>query len=220
MTQSEFKLLVDEGLGSTSVIATRTAACSHLLILAHGAGADMRHSFMQGLSDALVQCGVATWRFNFLFKEVGKTMPDHKPVAVATIDAVVSQALRQCALPLSLGGKSFGGRMMSHFLAQHSDVQIAKMIYFGFPLHPAAKPGTERAVHLTDIIKPMYFLQGDRDALAKLDLLAPIVNNIANATLDILPGADHSFKFLKRHNINTESALSLLAQKAAAFIRL
>lgn len=218
MTQTECKIFIDDDLGETSVISNRSSDSTHLLILAHGAGTDMRHSFMNGLSRALVECGIATLRFNFPYKEQGRGRPDRKPVTSATIDAVVKFAMQESDLPLSLGGKSFGGRMMSHYLTEATHIPVKNLIFYGFPLHPAGKPGIDRAAHLPSIKQPMYFLQGDRDALSKVELIIPVVKDLPSATLEILPGADHGFKFLKSKNVSPDQALAILAQKTLHFI--
>ena len=68
------------------------------------------------------------------------------------------------------------------------------LVFFGFPLHPAGKPGDERAKHLNDVDVPMLFLQGTNDALATLDLLKPVVKRSGErATLSLYDHADHSF---------------------------
>ena len=65
---------------------------------------------------------------------------------------------------------------------------------FAFPLHPAGKPGDERAKHLDDVKIPMLFLQGTNDALASLDLLKPVTKKLGKrATLALFEHADHSF---------------------------
>jgi len=68
------------------------------------------------------------------------------------------------------------------------------LVFFGFPLHPAGKPSTERATHLQDIALPMVFLQGTHDALAELDLLRPTIAGLGSrAALALFDDADHSF---------------------------
>ncbi len=153
-----------------------------------------------------------------MYKELGKFRPDRKPVAVKTIAAVASWAQREISLPASLGGKSFGGRMMSHYLADNPDSGVQNLILYGFPLHPAGKPSTDRADHLSSISLPMLFLQGDRDALAKINLIEPVLGKIPWADLDILSGADHGFKFLKKYQINEDAVFELLAKKTVEFI--
>ena len=72
---------------------------------------------------------------------------------------------------------------------------VRGLAFLGFPLHPAGKPGIERADHLSRVDVPMLFVAGDRDALAELDLLRPVVDGLGErATLHLVSHADHSFK--------------------------
>ena len=52
------------------------------------------------------------------------------------------------------------------------------LAFLGFPLHPAGKPSTDRAKHLSDVHIPMLFMQGTRDNLADMKLLEPVVKNL------------------------------------------
>lgn len=72
---------------------------------------------------------------------------------------------------------------------------VRGLAFLGFPLHPAGKPGIERTEHLKKVEIPMLFVSGDRDALAELDLLKPVVAELGDrATLRVVDGADHSFR--------------------------
>ncbi len=76
---------------------------------------------------------------------------------------------------------------------------VKGLAFFGFPLHPAGKPSSERAGHLANINIPMLFLQGTRDALAERELLEPVVKQLGTpATLHLVQEADHSFHVLVR----------------------
>lgn len=68
------------------------------------------------------------------------------------------------------------------------------LIFFAFPLHPPAKPGIERAEHLSKIKIPQLFLQGSRDEFAQIDLLQATIDGLGDlATLKLLDAADHAF---------------------------
>jgi predicted alpha/beta-hydrolase family hydrolase len=173
-----------------------------MLTLAHGAGAGMNHVFMVSLADELATLGIGTIRFNFPFTEQKKKRPDFPAVAHQTIGAVVEFAKQHYpSTPLYLSGKSFGGRMSSQFLATHKFEGAKGIILFGFPLHPAGKPSTERAVHLREIKIPMLFLQGTRDTLAEWSLIESICDELSLATLIKFEGADHSFKAGKQNTL-------------------
>jgi len=193
-TQS-INLEVSRSIGTVSAIYIAPEEPQCMLALAHGAGAGMNHGFMQALAGSLAEASIASLRFNFPFSEQGKGRPDSPVVAQATIAAAIAKAheLRP-DLPLFASGKSFGGRMTSQYLATHPESIINGLIFYGFPLHPAGKPATERADHLRLLEIPMLFLQGSKDALATWELIESVYQSLPTASLVRLEGVDHSFK--------------------------
>jgi uncharacterized protein len=171
---------------------TSTKAC---LVLAHGAGADMHHSFMAALAGDLAANGVATLRFQFPYTETQGRRPDPPALCHATVRAAVATAHTLApSLPLIAGGKSFGGRMTSQAQAEIALPHVRGLVFFGFPLHPPKQPSIDRAAHLFQVNIPMLFLQGTRDALAELRLIEPLAKRLGvRATLTLLKDADHSF---------------------------
>ncbi|MGH6950297.1 MAG: alpha/beta hydrolase family protein, partial [Vitreimonas sp.] len=121
--------------------------------------------------------------------------PDAPALAHAAVRAAVATAAELApALPLFAGGKSFGGRMTSQAQAAAPLPGVRGLVFFAFPLHPAGKPGDERAAHLGEVAIPMLFLQGENDALASLDLLRSVAKALGKrATLKLFAHADHSF---------------------------
>ena len=90
---------------------------------------------------------------------------------------------------------------------------VQALVFFSFPLHPADKPGTERAAHLSDVPVPMLFLSGTRDALADLSLLRPVCDQLGDrATLQLLETADHGFSVLKRTRATDEDVYVEMAR--------
>ena len=164
-------------------------------VFAHGAGAGMAHKSMAAIAEGLAERGIATLRYNFLYMERGSARPDPPALAHQAVRAAVAKANELAPkLPLFAGGKSFGGRMTSQAQALDPLRNVRGLIFFAFPLHPAGKPGDERAKHLNDVAIPMLFLQGTNDALASLDLLKPVAKNLGKrATLALFEHADHSF---------------------------
>ena len=190
-----------------------------LYVLGHGAGAGMRHPFMEAMAQRLAARGVATLRYQFPYMEAGGHRTDPEPVSLATVRAAVAVG-REAAggLPLIAGGKSFGGRMTSRAAVGAPLEGVSGLAFLGFPLHPAGRPGVTRAAHLSELELPMLFLQGTRDTLADLTLLEPILAKLGNrATLRVIEGADHSFHVLKRSGRNDEQVLDQLAEAVAAW---
>jgi len=98
--------------------------------------------------------------------------------------------------------------MSSQYLAKAQPDVVKGVIFFGFPLHPAGKPSTERAEHLNDLKTPMLFLQGTRDDLAKWHLIEKVTKELSIASLEKLEGADHAFKAGKKNLIPELAALT------------
>jgi predicted alpha/beta-hydrolase family hydrolase len=181
--------------GSVSSLLLEPASSRAIYVFAHGAGAGMTHRSMASIADGLAARGIATLRYQFLYMERKSRRPDPPKLAQAAVRAAVAEARRLMpGLPLFAGGKSFGGRMTSGAQASEPLANVKGLIFLGFPLHPAGKPGRERAQHLAQVHIPMLFLQGTRDALAELDQLEPVITSLGDrATLKLFDQADHSF---------------------------
>lgn len=203
MSTKSFKINVSSAIGKVSAKYITPDKPKCIFTLAHGAGANMEHSFMETLAESLSKVGIATLRFNFPFTENKKFRPDSPPVAHATIEAAIAKARElNPKLPLFVSGKSFGGRMSSQFISEHPDSPAKGIVFYGFPLHPSGKPSIDRADHLKEIKIPMLFLQGSKDTLATWDLISKVCKSLKKATLVKLEGADHSFKAGKLDTIS------------------
>ena len=120
-----------------------------VVVLAHGAGAGMRHRFMEETAQKLADHGIATFRYQFAYMEKGSKRPDSEAVLTASVRAAVTTAKKHAdGLPLFAGGKSMGGRMTSLAAAKEPLEGVRGLIYFGFPLHAAGKPSVNRGEHL------------------------------------------------------------------------
>src|SRR5438876_2756313 len=164
-------------------------------VLAHGAGAGMRHPFMASVAEGLAERGVATLRYQFPYMERGSKRPDAPKLAHAAVRAAVAEMSRLAPdLALIAGGKSFGGRMTSQAQAASPLPGVRGIAFIGIPLNAPGRPSDERGKHLFDVQIPMLFMQGTRDEFANLELLEPLVKQLgARATLKLFPDADHSF---------------------------
>jgi len=212
------KIPISAEIGEVSGLLLMPENATALLVLSHGAGANMEHSFMEMLAQRLAAHGVGTLRFNFPYMEKGGGPPDRPKVAHPTVITAVKKAAGLAkGRKLLAGGKSFGGRMTSQVAAQGELKEVAGIVYFGFPLHAPGKPSMERAAHLSDIEVPQLFLQGTRDTLADFDLIEEVCRSLKRATLVKMEGGDHSFKTLKSSGITQEAAIEQLASETALF---
>ncbi len=201
------------GAGRVSALLERPPQPTLGYVLAHGAGAGMRHPFLESMALRLAARGVATLRYQFPYMEAKQRRTDPPAVAAAAVRAAVAEAARALPdLPLLAGGKSFGGRMTSTAAAEAPLPGVRGLAFLGFPLHPPGKPGTTRAEHLDLVTVPMLFLQGTRDEFANLELLEPAVARLgARATLHLVEGGNHSFAVPKSAGRSKDDVLDVLA---------
>jgi predicted alpha/beta-hydrolase family hydrolase len=217
MDRHELDFPVGMSLGRVSAILLEPDDPVCMFVMAHGAGAGMRHPFLEEVSQRLATRNVSTFRFQFLYTQAEEKRPDPPPVLEATVLAAVQAAggLRP-SVPMLAGGKSLGGRMTSHLAAGQFLPGVRGLVFLGFPLHPPKKPATTRADHLDQVPLPMLFLQGTRDTLADLPLIQGVCARIGTgATLHVVEGGDHSFKVLKRSGRNDFEVLDELAETIA-----
>jgi uncharacterized protein len=219
MNAAGYSRFTVEGAGEVSALLLRPAAARRMLVLAHGAGAGISHPFLASLANELAGVGVATLRYQFPYMEERRRVPDSPAVLTKTVAAAVRTATDAApGLPLLAGGKSMGGRMTSQAAADGLLPSVHGLVFFGFPLHPPNRPGTQRAEHLKSVKQPMLFLQGTRDTFADLGLLRPIVTKLGDrATLHIVEGADHSFHVLKSSGRSDAEVMRALAQTTASW---
>lgn len=216
----EIQFGVNERAGAVSGLLLKPDGASALLVLAHGAGAGMRHRFMEQTALKLAESNVATLRYQFPYMEKRTKRPDSEVVLTDTVRAAMAAAKKVAGdLPIFAGGKSMGGRMTSLAAARQPLEGVRGLIFFGFPLHAAGRPGAERGEHLIDVAIPMLFLQGSRDALAELQLLKPLCAKVGKrAELFIVEGGDHSFHMLKSAKRSDDDALEAVIEKAAEWM--
>jgi predicted alpha/beta-hydrolase family hydrolase len=215
-------LAIDLGDGTAvSALIDAPARPDAWLVLAHGAGAGMRHAFMTALATGLAAQGIAVLRYQFPFMERGSRRPDPPGVAHKAVRAAVGAA-RELAgrLPLFAGGKSFGARMTTQAHAAGPLPGVSGLVLVGFPLHPAGKRSVARAEHLEAITTPLLLLQGTRDALADLTLIRQVVSgHVGPIDLEVIADADHAFHVPARSGRSDAAVLEGLLDTMAGWMR-
>ncbi|MGH7503738.1 MAG: alpha/beta hydrolase family protein [Longimicrobiales bacterium] len=214
------RFLASESGGEVSSLLLEPENARALYVFAHGAGAGMQNAFMNALAGTLADQGIATFRYQFPYTEQGRRFPDTRPILYATVRSAVAFARKAVPdLPCYAGGKSMGGRMTSLAAAEAPLEGVQGIVFFGFPLHPAGNPGTERSDHLAEVSVRMLFLQGTKDALAELTLLSPIVAALGRrARLHTVEGADHSFHVARGSGRRDADVREELGRVMAAWI--
>ena len=217
----EIEFFVSEKAGAVSGLLMKPNEARVLLILAHGAGAGMRHRFMENVAAKLSNHKVATLRYQFPYMQKRTKRPDPQRVLTDTVRAAVAKAKKEAGnLLLFAGGKSMGGRMTSLAAAEQPLDSVRGLLFLGFPLHAAGRPDAERGQHLIDIKIPLLFLQGSRDALADLKLLKPLCARIGKrAELYVTEGGDHSFHMLKSAARSDDDVLDEVVERVVDWMR-
>ncbi len=202
------RIAVDDGEEVSGLYNAGGSGARACCVIAHGAGAGMRHPFLEGIAEGLSARSIGTLRYQFPYMEKGSRRPDSPQVAQGAVRSAVEYASRLApGLPLVAGGKSFGGRMTSQAQAESPLPGVRGLVFLGFPLHAPGKASSERGQHLLGIRVPMLFLQGDRDEFANLDYLRPLIEELGpRATLRLFRDADHSFH-VRRSSGQTDSGV-------------
>jgi predicted alpha/beta-hydrolase family hydrolase len=152
----------------------------------------------------LAERGVAVLRFNFPYSEAGRRSPDPQRRLEDCYRDVAAAVAGEFERPF-LGGKSMGGRIASHIVAE--GFSAGGLVFLGYPLHPPGQPERIRDEHLKRIDVPMLFLQGSRDPFARPDLLRGTIAALPSAKLVEIEGGDHSFKVRGRSAADVTSEL-------------
>jgi uncharacterized protein len=216
---SEHRFLATDTSGEVSALLMRPQDARALYVFAHGAGAGMRHAFMEAVAERLAAHRVATLRFNFPYKEAGRGGPNPQPVLLKSVRSAVTEAARLAPdLPLLAGGKSMGGRMTSTAASQEALPGVRGIAFFGFPLHAPGRKSPARGAHLADVGLPMLFLQGTHDKLADLELLEPLLAEVRPPPeLHVVEDADHGFHVPKRSGRTDQQVLDELCEVFATW---
>ena len=174
--------------GGVSVVWDQPTEGGTYLLLGHGAGGNLHTPGLARYAQALAASGVGAVRFNFPYAEAKRKVPDKQPVLETCFRAVAGQVRAQVA-HLYLGGRSMGGRIASHLVAD--GFPAAGLVFLSYPLHPPGQPQRLRAAHLKTIRVPILFIQGTRDAFAQPALLRDVLDTLPTATLHQVEGAEH-----------------------------
>ena len=165
-----------------------------LFVFAHGAGASSAHSWMRRWAELLQTIGVVR-TFDYPYMAEGRRRPDPFPKLIAAHRAALAGARENHAGPIVLIGKSMGGRVGCHVALEE---KVAAVVCLGYPLCGAGDPAKLRDKVLRAISTPILFVQGTRDALCPLELLARVrADMTAVNQLYVVEGGDHSLQVAK-----------------------
>jgi uncharacterized protein len=158
-------------------------------LLAPGAGAPSSHPRMQAFARLLGTIGLVE-PFDYPYALEARNRPDPLPKLIAAHRGALAALRAKHNGPIVLAGKSMGGRVGCHVALVDP---VRAIVCFGYPLCGAGDRSKLRDQVLMELKTPILFLQGTRDALCPLDLLADVRKRMdAPSTLHIVEGGDYS----------------------------
>jgi len=189
------------------------------VVLAHGAGSDLTGVVLRAVGRGLAERGVPVMAFAFAYATAGRRRPDPMPrLQSAYVDAVAEARRRFGQRALVLGGRSLGGRVASHVVADGEPA--AGLFLLGYPLHPAGHPERLRTGHWERLDAPTLLLSGDRDRLCDLSLLdQEIARMPVDPQVHVIRGADHAFAVRQRDARDVADVRREIIDVADAWLR-
>src|SRR5256886_15600746 len=122
-------------------LLTAPAVARALLVLAHGAGAGMRHAFLERAAQAFAQHGIATYRYEFPYMQAKKSRPDSPAVAgAAAREAVTAAGRRGVEIPLIHGGRMVGVGRRAQAQCEERPPGRGGLGFPGVPAQPPRRP--------------------------------------------------------------------------------
>ncbi|MFK7871926.1 MAG: alpha/beta family hydrolase [Oligoflexales bacterium] len=180
-----------------------------ILILGHSAGSSMHDPDFHILAQQLAPRGIAVLSIQFPYRIAGRRIAERVHKSTVSFKQAVDYA-KQFQVPIFIGGRSYGGRVASHFLCEESSIHsfVSGCICLSFPLKTSKISDNSRGLHLKSLKVPLLVLQGDRDSMGHPSDITPLVNKEdKNTQVVTLEFADHGFKTLKKHTVSHHDIL-------------
>ena len=182
-----------------------------VFVFGHGAGAPSSSPWMKRYARGLEKRGVGVVTFDF-----PRTRSTMAPLEDAFRAAIDRTRARFPDEPIAIGGKSMGGRVASLIAAKYT-LPVARLVFFGYPLHPPGKPDKRRDEHLPRVKQPMLFVSGSRDPFGSAAEMRALAKKL-RAKLLVVDGGNHSLELPKRWPETQGEVDARVWDAAAAFM--
>ena len=215
--ESKVKFEGNEQEVNTRLLIPENTLCMY--VFGHGAGAGIEHDFIKIIQKVLFKKGIATFSFNFVYKEKGKKLPSSKKSVDNEYRAVWKYALREFGDKYALfaGGKSMGGRVSTRVVDDLTNVK--GLIFLGFPVHAAGRPEQLVGAYIKNIKVPMLFLQGSKDPMSFKEVTEKVIPELQHAELYWLEGGKHSWDTTKKNPKNQLQLIQEACDKIVEFCK-
>lgn len=159
-----------------------------LLMLGHGAGGGITAHDLGLATEEALRLGFTVVLVEQPYRVAGRKAPAPPAQVDAAWSSVVSQVRigALAAVPLIVGGRSFGGRVACR---TSSAVGAAGVLCLAFPLHPPGRPEKSRLEELTAVTVPTLVVQGSNDPFG-----VPDPETLQDEVTLVVVTGDHSLK--------------------------
>lgn len=187
-----------------------------MFLFAPGAGAPSSHPWMQNWKKRLETIGNVVM-LDYDYMREGRKRPDRLPQLIAAHRKALIDVRAKTSDAVTLIGKSMGGRIGCHVALEE---KVKGVICLGYPLCAMGDRSKLRDQVLRDLRTPILFVQGTRDALCPLDLLAEVRAQMqAPNELLVVDGGDHSLRIPKRSSSTQEDVDQAILKAIEVFTR-
>jgi len=194
----------------TAVLESPSSVTGAPILLAHGAGLGQDHPWMLMMRTRLVAGGHLVMTFDYAYMDAGRKAPDRLPKLLDVHEAV-ARSLSDRAGEILLGGKSMGGRVGSHLVADDRCDAVG-IVYLGYPLVAMGKSEPRDTEHLKHIQVPQLFISGTRDRMGPRPAIEAVAFAVPNGSAVFIEDGDHSLTPLKRSGRSIEDSLDSAVQ--------
>src|SRR3989440_1063813 len=130
----ELRIAVGERAGDVSALLLQPDGARLLYVLAHGAGAGMRHPFLEAVARQLGERGIGTLRYQFPYMERRAGRPHPPAVAAAAGRGAAAEATPPAPrLPPLARGQAVGGGMTATAQAAAAPPRVRRPRFLRLP---------------------------------------------------------------------------------------
>jgi len=186
------------------------------ILFAHGAGLGQHHDWMVAVRSRLVDRGHLVMTFDYLYMHEGRKAPDRLPKLLDVHEAAAG-ALEKIAGEMVLAGKSMGGRVGSHLVAEGRCSALG-LVYLGYPLVAMGKTEPRNTDHLLEIDTPQLFISGTRDRMGPTASITSVAESVPKGTAVFVDDGDHSLVPRKKSGRTPDDNLDAATDAVEAWV--
>ena len=176
------------------------------ILLAHGAGLGQGHPWMASVRHALAEKGHVVMTFDYLYMAQGRKAPDRLNKLLDVHEAA-SCVLGETEGRIVLAGKSMGGRVGSHLVAE-GRCNALGLVYLGYPLVAMGRSEPRDTDHLITIGVPQLFISGTRDRMGPERMIVDVASSVPYGSTEFIEAGDHSLVPLKKTGRTVEDSIT------------